>query len=718
MGGLLVRGIYVLRNSMFYAILAAVMSVTLGFACLQAPVFAEEEAPDVVTDWAGLSEWLDNHRDVGGTVVFGADIEADEIEFNNSDFSQPVTIDTGAYGLTATASSLITNYYGGNPNAHITIVGEGVDKPVLSYIGDDDYRFGLYFFTIIAYGRDGQGGTAFRLNCGIRGDSIGRSSGIYAYGADAVGIDCGGDADLSWLTVESDGIAIQAAGSISLFACHIKGGLSGSEVTLDTCETPDIPGATVIHRKVSSITSGYYLILGKPYAYQVAGRPVNEDWFFESPYIRDNIVYAVVMSADGVPDKYTAVYVTYDRADIDIQTIGAKTVLTARFFETFEGMDILPDDITFDLTIETVDGRIPHFTGAQSGWMFYDFYYFFTGESLAPLTLWRSDDNGESWYMFWREDEPELTGATVYCYDDRLTVQLPRMDFEAEEYLNQEPFLLAFETEGMTGGQVVFFDPSTGELNPNMGGDRDGGDRMILPWEVFASGDVGDTSGAGNTSGANGNDGADYQQWFQFPDNKGNTGSGNLVDDSSQSSNSDIVQAPPVPKSDPQDKSADPNNPAASDMQNISDSNDSDASDVAVTEVSEKEVQEDIPPLGSLPVIQHGDNLILEQDAANGSTTVANQQPLASNAVNETRTFSEFTDNPGRSEAGVQQETKEKAPFIMMDTQLFQAEQPDDLSFVSDKNGFPVLPVIAGLAFVGGAGSVVYIFGKRRLYHK
>ena len=71
--------LHIFRNSMFYAVLLSIISVTLIFACFPMTARAEEPSADVVTDWAGLLDWLENHKDTGGTVTFGADIEADDI---------------------------------------------------------------------------------------------------------------------------------------------------------------------------------------------------------------------------------------------------------------------------------------------------------------------------------------------------------------------------------------------------------------------------------------------------------------------------------------------------------------------------------------------------------------------------------------------------------------------------------------------------------------
>ena len=88
-------------------------------------------------------------------------------------------------------------------------------------------------------------------------------------------------------------------------------------------------------------------------------------------------------------------------------------------------------------------------------------------ESYDPddenVVLWRSDNNGENWYNFTESTELEWDGTRLYYYCGELGSSL----------------LLQLEVLGIGESNVVLIYPAEGSLFGNIGGDRDGGDRVV-----------------------------------------------------------------------------------------------------------------------------------------------------------------------------------------------------------------------------------------------
>ena len=679
---------------------------------------------DVVTTWDELSQWLDDNKDTGGTVALSANIEAEFVTFPVNSFTQPITIDTGPYGFIF-GESVNANDFNCDPNAYLTIKGEGVDTPVIS----DVWQMGVYspvfpHTTVIAYGRGGQGGTAVYSNRRIEMAGPSDAPRIYSYGAGSVGIACDGSADIAYLTVESDGTAVQAEGALSLFACHLKGGLSGSEIMVDTCAATDVTGATVIQRKVSSVTGGQYFILGKPYAYQIAGQPVNEDWFSESHSSNSNLSYTVSLTAEGAPDKNLIdIPVAYDHAFIDTQTIGAKTALHAHILKPFDDLDILPDDTTLDMTVETVDGRVPHFIkNLQSFWSGYVFFYSYAGENLGPLTLWRSDDSGASWYKIWKEDDPELTGAAVNYGDEIISAAIPLRDANTGEPINQAPFLLAFETDGLTGEQVIYFNPATGGVSSDISGDRDGGDRMILPWEVFTGTNTDSKSSDSDRQGEPNSNGVGDS------DRQGEPNSCDTGDSDRQGEpNSNDIGAR-------QDNLNPGENDESSTIRNAPDP----AYNGANMDLSKSQ---DTPyPAAEDKAVKNGENLVLEPTGAIPDPAAAGQQSsikgIIAEVTPETTPKTTSGDAPdiliaqagmGTPKTAAQQDAAENAqstaspppPLTMSPAAAPLPVEPPILQSIPMRgSGFPFALAVSGTAIMAGAGGLTYLFRKRWSAHK
>jgi len=364
-------------------------------------------AEDIVYDEAEFLAWCYAHSDSGGIVYLGAAITLTERHsIYNSGY---ITIDTGAYGLIYDGGYIFS--------LNCEIIGEGVDIPVLSIYNAncfrDSWETSVLEEKITATGRGGIGGTAvcvyakssysFNFNY-LTGQGL-----ISSFGTGAIGLYVNVPMDVHCLNIAVDGdnsTAIYAPEGVNLYYCKLSASgagattVSGDGILLDTCATSPAPeGVNVINRQIIGMSgSGFYI-------------PVSEgDSESYQSYITD--CYTLLLSGS---DEYLATtlfaHVVWDDAldKIDVETLGT-TIIKGQLQPVFQGLGLENGDFPLELILEVRDPALPCI---YMYWLWlYDDYgeeahnhislYFW--DSYNPedgdVILWRSDDEGATWYDF------------------------------------------------------------------------------------------------------------------------------------------------------------------------------------------------------------------------------------------------------------------------------------------------------------------------------
>ena len=483
-----------------FVYLIALLLLIGGPALMFVGVAASGIAPeDIVTTEEELTLWCEEHDGIGGTVYLGADIT---IEYGisggyNGGF---IVIDTGKYGITYDGGVIFLTYF--------EIIGEGVDTPVVTVKDIGYMRFGnwnniLIATDITATGRDGQGGVALRLASGIedRGAlfSINMVSNEYKYiksfGEGAVGILADIPLELYCFSVEVSGTGATAIsapnGTVMYYSRLSASGAAASltynsGTTLDTCiASPTSLGATMINRRISDVSGRrFYLPIpqGSPW-----------DWMWLTSY------YTFWLSGDdGSEVKIDFLLVEWDEdaiLAIDTDEPGFYTV-QGQLPYVYNGFG-LTDEFPLSLTIEVRDPAIPCI-GAVTIIDYGDEY-------MAVLDLWNEYDPAEGGFILWRSDDE---GQTWYDFTDSPALEWPTfsknvVQFHYDDITNSIMFCL--EVPGIGESNVLTLYEKDGISYGNQGGDRTGTDRP-----------GGGEDGYGNGNGESGNN------------NNNGYGSGNL----------------------------------------------------------------------------------------------------------------------------------------------------------------------------------------------
>ena len=434
-----------------------------------------EVAPDVVYDWDELEEWLDDHWRTGGTVHLGADIFITGISSIDVAFyaSDKVHIETGPYGFVVDRILYI--------GANIEITGNGDQTPVI-LVRDG----GILHIDWVEYDEmalitvTGDGGTGVKLEegaqyvCGpwsfmsykaLGSGSVAIDSAVYlelpnhyidACGQGARGIVSETQVDMLLSRVTSDGASVTAPA-----------------VTLDTCVVaPEVTEATVINRKITSVGPRFY-----PHDQIPAGSE-------QSGYFAQvNMFCIILLSAEGLEDFDIYAYVDFDDSQMDYDMPGRYYLPPALPLPA-------PYDI-FSFNFEEAPATYPVTIYDPDLPMFLDFYYsFWTGEYVVShiysgdefLTLWRSDDEGETWYVFWKQDDEDTEGFSIWA-------DFGFIDFYiSDTSILSAPAWFAYEVGSGKGSDVLYIDLEHMVVEECVGGDRDGGDRLMRPWEFFLGG--------------------------------------------------------------------------------------------------------------------------------------------------------------------------------------------------------------------------------------
>lgn len=425
---------------------------------------SDPQAEDIVYNLDEFSAWWDAHMDTGGRVYLGDNIIISSnisLGYTNS----KMVIDTGKYGL----------IFDGNiiPIENLTIIGEGVETPVVDvhdvggwYIGWND---AVQVMQITAYGRDGKGGTAVRISR----DDPDPANPVYmywegsikSYGEGAIGIYLTVPLDVYCLNVCVEGAkstAIYSAKGANLYYCKLNArgneaaSVTGSgEVTLNACAA---------NPQADNFTSIDYTII------DTVGRSLYYPVKQNSEYaVYFDYAYTFLLSSSDVKVSYSeTLHVTWlpDPNDIDTQALGS-TVLSGSLTPPFQELG-LESEFPLELVVDVRDPAIPciselefyeKVSSVYARLGFWDTY----DPNDENVILWRSDNNGQTWYNF--TDSPDLkwNGYNLYYYYGEITGTI----------------ILQLEVIGVGESNTVTLRSTDHGVGGGMGGDRTGTDRIV-----------------------------------------------------------------------------------------------------------------------------------------------------------------------------------------------------------------------------------------------
>lgn len=436
----------------------------------------EEEQPeemadeDIVYTEEELYDWCSEHRKSGGQVTLGDNITITEgISLSNG--NGHIIIDTEQYGLV---------YDGGEISLMgvLEIIGEGVKVPVLDIqtvihygywweLGWNDVAQAL---NITATGKDGTGGVAMRVR---QSDGYSACYSNYvaeglirSYGTGAIGLylDDPDDVYCFQIEVEGDGsTAVYAPQGANLYYCKLtaKGAgasvVSGSgEIVVDTCATsPEPQDVQVVNYRIAGVSGSrlYY--------------PVPQYGSIDT-YNLDCYITFLLSAGDGYPSVTQAFWIDWQSGSINTSALGQITI-QGRFDPPFQELG-LEDDFPLEFTVDVRDPDIPCISNIWFGedWEFGAYLYLTFWNTYERrdenVILWRSDDNGVTWYDFIDSPDIEWSGSSMCYYYGEINGTV----------------MLQLEVLGKGQSNVVSMYSVDGKVCQGIGGDRDGGDRNIV----------------------------------------------------------------------------------------------------------------------------------------------------------------------------------------------------------------------------------------------
>ena len=490
-------------------------ALTSGAGSFEISISVSEELTDggVVSDWNGLKSWLTMFMYDGGTVYLGADIEINgECSIGlPSGLGKPIVIETGPYGLIV--NDYLTIY------GNVTISGTGSPSPVVRICSGGR----LFVETMDGYENSvsievtGAGGRALKLESGARygttNDSINYTAEYFtrytASGADSIAIDSAITLNLENHYINASGLGARGIVSTEPVSMYLSvvtaNGAAVSTpgvVTLDTClVSPGVAGARIINRKATGVTP----LFGQG-EWVSAGRETNG--YFSGG------LYRIHLSADSLPVRVINSRVKLNDSTVDYNTPGRYYIpLVSLTSEPYDAFDLISVTSPAYLTVDIIDPNIPYlnqmrYVSSFWGSSYYFIEHLFSGD--GELTLWYTEDEGESWSVLWESGDEADDAFEVEVYPDDITIYI------YDEAGFPSPAWFAYEAGKGKGSDAFYVDLEELRNSGEWGGDRTGGDRYTKPWDVII--------GGGNTG--DGNDGGDDGGGNDGSDNDGNSGSG------------------------------------------------------------------------------------------------------------------------------------------------------------------------------------------------
>ncbi|MGL6201122.1 MAG: hypothetical protein ACRC3H_19555 [Lachnospiraceae bacterium] len=425
---------------------------------------SDPQTEDIVYSLDELSDWWDAHLDTGGRVYLGDNITVSSF-LSNSYTNPELVIDTGKYGLIFDGACI----FGDN----LSIIGEGIENPVV-----DVYDVGGFYFNwinaihslqVTAYGRDSIGGIAVRISQDdpdpVNLLYVDMEGSIQSYGKGAIGVYLAVPLDVYCLNVSVEGAestAIYSAQGANLYYCKLNAQGNGAasvtgnvKITLNACTAnPQADNVTTIDYSIVDT-------IGRSLYY-----PVKQ----YSDYVEyHDYAYTFLLSRSDAQLSYSeTLYVSWlpDPNDIDTQTLG-RTVLSGTLSPAFQGLG-LESQFPLELVVEIRDPAIPCISNLRfyekvssvyailSFWDTYD-------PNDENVILWRSDDNGQTWYDFTDSPDLEWDGYDLIYYYGEITGTI----------------LLQLEVIGVGESNVAALRSTDYGVGGETGGDRTGTDRVV-----------------------------------------------------------------------------------------------------------------------------------------------------------------------------------------------------------------------------------------------
>jgi len=282
--------------------------------------------------------------------------------------------------------------------------------------------------------------TAYCLNIQVRGDS---STAVYT----------DQDVELRYCRLSAEGDASAASsgrGSAYLNTCAISSAVQ--------------PAYAVTYSIVDLVSQPLYY-------------PVKQGSYMD--YVDSKNTFLLSSSLDGttILESFSLLW-ERDPYEIDTKDLGFVTI--QGYLELpFQGLGI-EGDYPLELTIEVRDPSLPciyevssynNSLGQYTAFFFWDSYE----PADGTVTLWRSDDNGESWYDYTNSENIEWSGDVLYYYYEEIS----------------DTALFKLEEKDSGFSNIAYIHTINGIISSGMGGDRNGTDRntpeKTIPDEIDSS---------------------------------------------------------------------------------------------------------------------------------------------------------------------------------------------------------------------------------------
>lgn len=271
-------------------------------------------------------------------------------------------------------------------------------------------------------------------------------------------------------------------------------------------EVPEAPEKPIITRKIAEIICSEYM---NPAL--VAGSKTNGH-FLETP-----ITCSVKLTAEGEPDVYIVEDLFFNDEAVDYNTQGRyyiSPILPLR--PPFETAELTAGAKSAMLPVKIYEEGIPFFSGAGRGFLSDDYYimHLYQGPT-EDLTLWRKDKQEDEWHVFWKHGDKSHPAFGIYQEHNQLIFSI------SDKAVLRNPAWFAYEAKGNKGSFVFYVDLDSMD-SVGIRGDRDGGDRFLLGWELFRSNKKSDDEIATDTTntGARGSVGWINHGQEVFPDSE------------------------------------------------------------------------------------------------------------------------------------------------------------------------------------------------------
>lgn len=363
--------------------------------CLLAlPFPALAENADTAADADSFTQWIEAHRETGGTLRLSADITLSG--YLPLYTTEPVSIDTNGHTISLATPSYVLF----DGPFTITDQGDGVLLFDVAEGAQLDLRAGASLYAA--------GNAAVAVRTHWRQALIGAYPQIEVSGRGAAAVMAEGDLTLSQMNLTASGAGalclnattgnVEAA--FSLLAAHAGALAAAGDVTLDVCAvTGDVGSAAVIP------ASARHFVL--------QGDALNRDRLYVAASDAPRLPAAIglLTTGDGLDDLSLTVNWTADASAAQLATPGTYTIT---------GTLDLPDAIAallpaeaFAMTVTAVDGTIPYLTPPARFGTSTCTVDFFTNPGVdSTVTLYTSQDGGATWQVtlpFHHEDGSYLS---------------------------------------------------------------------------------------------------------------------------------------------------------------------------------------------------------------------------------------------------------------------------------------------------------------------